>query len=147
MSELLGPTAGDVAVQRDTTDGTPSAEPMDTSTATGNTMSIPDLKLSVPVESVQTVAQRADRGASGGGSRERATSGEVAVTFRSEHLSPALFAAVAQGQQFAVVTITMGSTTLTLHGVVISSAKTGGESASLTLNFSSRELTSGAGGG
>ena len=147
VTELLGPMAGDVAIQRDTTDGTPAAEPTDTSTATGNTMSIPDLKLSVPVESVQTAVNGADRGTSGRGSREQTTSGEVVVMFRAEHLSPALFAAVAQGQQFAVVTITIRSSTLTLHGVVISGAQKGGETASLTLNFSSREFKSGAGGG
>ena len=45
------------------------------------------------------------------------------------------------------MTITMASMTLTLHGVAISSVQTGGETASLTLNFSSREFTSGAGGG
>ena len=112
VTELLGPMAGDVAIQRDTTDGTPAAEPTDTSTATGNTMSIPDLKLSVPVESVQTAVNGADRGTSGRGSREQTTSGEVVVMFRAEHLSPALFAAVAQGQQFAVVTITIRSSTL-----------------------------------
>ena len=110
-------------------------------------MSIPDLKLSVPIQSVQMGAQRAGRGGPGKSSRERATSGEVAVTFGRDDLSPALFAAAAQGQQFGVVTITLGSSTLTLHGVVISSAQRSGESASVSLNFSSREFTSGGGGG
>ena len=147
VTELLAPTAGDFPVQRDTTDDTPTAEPMDTTTSATRTMSIPDLKLSVPITSIQMVAPRSGRGGTGDSSREQATSGEVVVTFGADDLSPALFAAVSQGQQFGVVTITLGSATLTLHGVVISSAQKSGESASVSLNFTSREFTQGAGGG
>ncbi len=146
VTELLAPSAGDTAVQRDTTNDTPTAEPMDATTSATRTMSIPDLKLSVPIQSIQMVAPRAGRGGTGDSSREQATTGEVVVTFGADDLSPALFAAVAQGQQFAVVTITLGSSTLTLRGVMISSAQKIGDSASVSLNFTSREFTPGAGG-
>ena len=126
---------------------TPTAEPTDTTASATRTMSIPDLKLSVPIQSIQMGAQRAGRGGTGNSSREQATSGEVVVTFGADNLSPALFAAAAQGQQFGVVTITLGASTLTLHGVVISSAQRSGDSASVSLNFTSREFTSGGGGG
>ena len=147
VTELLAPSTGDVAVQRETTDESPTAEPTDTTASATRTMSIPDLKLSVPIQSIQMGAQRAGRGGTGNSSREQATSGEVVVTFGADNLSPALFAAAAQGQQFGVVTITLGASTLTLHGVVISSAQRSGDSASVSLNFTSREFTSGGGGG
>ena len=147
VTELLGPTAGDVAIQRDTTDGTPPAEPTDTSTATGSTMSIPDLKLSVRVESVQQGGRGGGRVGGAGSKGEGSTSGEVTVTFKAEDLDPRLMEAAAKGRQFGVVTITIGSVTMTLHDVVISSAQMSGETASLSLNFSSREFTPGAGGG
>ena len=147
VTELLAPSTGDVAVQRETTDESPTAEPTDTTASATRTMSIPDLKLSVPIQSIQMGAQRAGRGGTGNSSREQATSGEVVVTFGADNLSPALFAAAAQGQQFGVVTITLGASTLTLRGVVISSAQRSGDSASVSLNFTSREFTSGGGGG
>jgi hypothetical protein len=152
VTELIrAPGAGDVAVQRDATDGTPTAEPIGTEASpTANTMSIPDLKLSVVVESVQQGGRGAGGAGGSGGSganRERPTSGEVTVTLKAENLDPRLMEAAAKGRHFDVVTITIGSVTMTLLEVAISSAQMCTDSASLSLNFSSMEFTPGAGGG
>ena len=148
VTELLAPSTGDVAVQRETTDELADCR-AHRHDRVGHSHHVDPgpQALRARSQSIQMGAQRAGRGGTGNSSREQATSGEVAATFGADNLSPALFAAAAQGQQFGVVTITLGASTLTLHGVVISSAKRSGDSASVSLNFTSRELTSGGGGG
>jgi hypothetical protein len=151
VTELLGaPAAGDLALQRDATDGTPMAEPAGTEASpTSSTMSIPDLKLSMPVDSVQQRGRGVGDvgGQSGRTQRERSRSGEVTVTFKAENMDARLMEAAAKGRQFDIVTITIGSLTLTLHGVAISSVQVGTDTVSLSLNVSSMEFTRGAEGG
>ncbi len=142
VSELLSAREGaePVPVQRDGGDGTPTATPADTGPSPGvNTMSIPELKLGVPVQSVQNSTRGPGGGGSGGG-------GEVTVTLSAKDLDPRLWEAAAKGRQFSSITITIGQATITLHGVVISGVNMGTNSASLTLNFSSMEFNPGASG-
>ena len=78
VTELLGPAAGEVALQRDTTDGTPTAEPADSAApTTGSTMSIPALDLSVPLLSVQQGAKPGGVGGTGTAKPGASTAGEV----------------------------------------------------------------------
>ena len=44
----------------------------------------------------------------------------------------------------STVTITLGGATITLHGVIISGAQMGKETASMTLNFSAMEIDPGS---
>ena len=130
VTELLAPTAGDVAGAARHDRWHAAAEPMDTTTSATRTMSIPDLKLSVPIQSIQMVAPRAGRGGTGDSSREQATSGEVVVTFGADTSARRCSPRSPRVNSSPSSTITLGSATLTLHGVVISSAKKSGESAS-----------------
>ena len=150
VTELVGapgPDAGSPSVQRDGADGTPTASPDDKGASPRvDTLSIPDLKLGVPIQSFQGTHRGPGREGGRGGDRggePESTAGEVTVTLLAEHLSPKLFEAAAKGRQFGTVTITLGAATITLHGVIISGVQMSTNSASLTLNFSSMEFDPG----
>ena len=149
VTELVGAPgtdAGRTSVQRDGADGTPTATPDKGTSPRVDTLSIPDLKLGVPIQSFQGTRRGPGREGGRGGDRggePESTAGEVTVTLLAEHLSSKLFEAAAKGRQFGTVTITLGAATITLHGVVISGVQMSTNSASLTLNFSSMEFDTG----
>ena len=131
VAELLGANGADAApaVQRDEADAT---------TGTG-TMSIPDWKLDVPIQSFQLEASRPNR--------EKAAGGEVHITFDKKHLDPRLMKAVTDGKQFEEITVQIRGRKITLRGVYFSSINMSGDFVSMSLNFGSIEFPEEGGGG
>jgi hypothetical protein len=134
VAELLAApgvdAVGPVALQRDATDAAPAD---DRDQAGPARMAIPELELDLPLQSFQQTPGRGPgRGQSGD---------EFVVTMAAGKGDVRLQEAAAKGRSFAVVTITFGSMTFTLHGVVISSFQVGGDISTFTLNFTSVEVT------
>ena len=131
VAELLGAASqGAVAtVQRDETD---------TTTATG-TMTIPELKLAIPIQSFQLQTNRPRRTEEAGG--------EVVLSFDEKHFDPRLMKAATDGRQFETIAVQIGGRTITLHKVVMSSVSMGGGTVLMTLNYTSIELPQEGGGG
>ena len=103
-------------------------------------MSIPELNVAVPIQSIDSSGVRPrGRGGSGRDREKEGPSGEVSVLFAAEHLNPRLLEAMNKGREFGTVTIKISTVTITLHGVIISGLNMGKESASITLAFSSME--------
>jgi hypothetical protein len=120
-----------VPVQRDTPAKTPGpGKGTDGKTSASGTMSIPDLKLSLPILSFSQQVR--------GTNREKETAGDATVTIALSDLDPRLSEAAAKGRRFDTITITIGSgTTLTLHGVFISGVNIGAETVGLSFSFDS----------
>jgi hypothetical protein len=133
VGQLLQTGAHDpalVPLQREPVDQAPGAEPTDTRTSAGETMTIPELELVMPILSFQQQAGRPNQ--------PKSESGEVVVTLAIEKLDPRIAESVAKGRQFATITIVIGSrSTITLSGVVLSSYSVGSDTATLSLNFTS----------
>ncbi|HEY6570602.1 MAG TPA: hypothetical protein VIZ22_09945 [Candidatus Limnocylindrales bacterium] len=143
VTELVGAhgtDAGGPTIQRDGEDGTPTATPDGDKGAKPrvNTMSIPELKLGVPVQSFEGTRRAPGRE----GGREM-TAGEVTVGLLAEHFDSRLFEASAKGRVFSTVTITLGPATITLHGVLISGVQMSKDATSLTLHYTSIEINPG----
>jgi hypothetical protein len=145
VSELLSAREGaaPVPVQRDTGDEKTGAEASGAGKVPSSyTMSIPQLELTVPIESVQQAS-----GPRGGDTNRAPTpSGEVIVTVSADNLDQRLVEAAMKGRPFATITIAIGTATITLHNVVISSFQMGTGSATLQLNAQSIDYASGEGG-
>ena len=103
------------AVQRDRKDPVPADEDQ---AARGPRMAIPELKLDLPIQSFQ-------RQVRGPTSREQAGESEMTVILTPGEADARLMRAAGEGRSFAVVTIVAGGMTMTLKGVVISSAQVG----------------------
>ncbi|HET9344889.1 MAG TPA: hypothetical protein VFO05_04230 [Candidatus Limnocylindrales bacterium] len=131
VAELFSPRAADpvATVQRDEAD---------TTTGVG-TLSIPDLKLDLPISSFQHQVQ--------GPGRARGPGGEVVVTFDKKHLDPRLMKALTDGRVFETITVQVGGRTITMKKVVLSGLTMGGDVASMSLNFDSMEFPGEGGGG
>jgi hypothetical protein len=115
-------------VQREPGGWKPGAKP-----AENSTMTIPDMKLTMPILSFSQL----DRGAG----RAKDQSGEVSVTIPLESADARISEAVVTGTQFDTITIALGSRqTFTLHGVVIASIQMGPDMAGLSLSFTSMEF-------
>ena len=126
------PESGRLDLQRDPVADASRAEPANDGTATASgTMAIPDLELSIPLLSFSQQVS--------GPGRSKESSGDVVVTFPIGKLDPRLTKAVADGQRFKMITIVIGTNTITLHDVVFSSVSIGPDTVTLGLNFTSME--------
>jgi hypothetical protein len=137
MLELHGADGGRSAVQRQPAGDTPGADPANEGgkgSAVG-TMTIPDMKMSIPIQSFSRQAQ--------GTGQKKEASGELFVSMAATAMDPRLAQAVARGEHVATITIVAGSQTFTMHDVFFSGYSISGETASLSLNFASMELGSG----
>ena len=110
----------------------PPGKANDGKTSASGTMTIPDWKLSVPITSFSQQVK--------GPNREKEPGGEATVTIALADMNPKLSEAAAKGRHFDTITITIGSTTLTLHGVYISGLNVGTETVGLTFSFDSITL-------
>jgi hypothetical protein len=120
-------------------DASPTVQRDETDTTSGvGTMSIPEWKLDVPIQSFQHGASRPNR--------EKAAGGEVYITFDKKHLDARLMKAVTDGKQFEEITVQVGGRKITLRKVFLSSISMSGDFVSLSLSFGSIELP-GEGGG
>ena len=82
VTELLAPATGDVAgAARNDRRVADCRRPPTRPRRPTRTMSIPELKLSVPIQSIQMAAQRAGRGGTGNSSRSRPRQARSSVTF------------------------------------------------------------------
>ena len=97
------------------------------------TMSIPEMKLAMPLVSFSQQAGRP--------TQPKTSSGEVVVSIALKDLDPRIAEAVAKGKQFATITVAIGSkTTFTLRSVVFSSFQIGSDIATLSLSFTSMDV-------
>ena len=128
VTSLLGRDAapGPATVQRE--------EKADKGPTSGvGTMTIPEMKLALPIQSFQQQSGRPGR-------EGREAGGDVAVTFTEKDLDPRLFKAATDGKQFATITIQVGALKVTLNKVVISGISMTGGSVMLQLNAAEIEL-------
>jgi hypothetical protein len=134
VTELLAApapgAAAPVSLQRDASET--GAEPADDRGASGvPRISIPELKLDAPIQSFQRT---------GSGRKGQGSGDEVVITMESGGADVRLQRAAAEGKSFPLVVITMGRMTMTLHGVVISSAQISNNVSTFTLNFTAIEV-------
>ncbi len=124
-------------LQRQPADQAPGAEPAnDGPTTASGTMTIPEMKLAMPILSFSQQIGRPREPDS--------TAGEVVVTISMESLDPRIAEAVAKGREFETITVTIGTKSkFTLHSVVFSSFQLGSDMATLSLNFKSMEFSPG----
>ena len=137
VAELLGGRASDAArtpVQRDVPKGETDTKGGKTSGA--GTMTIPTLDMAVPILSFSQQA--------GGAGQKKESGGEVTVTLSEADVDARIWQAAASGRHFDLITIALGTSTFTLHDVVISSVNTGSGTVSVGLNFGSMEFGSGS---
>jgi hypothetical protein len=147
VTELVGAQGTDAGlpqVQRESPDAAPTATPDAEGKPRVDTMSIPELNVAVPIQSIDSSRMGpSGRGGSGRDREKKSTAGELTVLFAAEHFNPKLMEAMNQGREFGTVTITISTMTITLHGVIISGAHMGRESASISLSFSSMDFDPG----
>jgi hypothetical protein len=124
--------AGRLELQRDPAVDGSRAEPTNEGGANASgTMAIPDLDLSIPLLSFSQQLT--------GPGRSKEASGDVVVTLAIGKLDARLTKAVADGRGFKVITIVVGTQTITLRDVIFSSVNIGPDTATLGLNFTSME--------
>ncbi len=138
VSELLA--AGAVStVQREAPNAPPVGDPADSGNAAGRAISIPELKLNLPIESASI--------GNSGPIRPGELPRDVSVTFAASQADARLVHAASTGSQFGTVVITLGPTKLTLHGATITAFSMSSGSMVLQLNAASvdvsRELSGG----
>jgi hypothetical protein len=132
LLEARGADAGRTPVQLQPEGPPTTAESVDDRTTSGTpTMAIPRLDLSIPILSFSQQA--------GQPNQPKRESGEMTVTLAVKDLDPRIAQAAAKGDQFEPITITVGTTTLTLHNVVFSSYSISQDTVALGLNFASIE--------
>jgi hypothetical protein len=137
MFELHGADGARATAQRQPAGDAPTVEPADESgkgSAVG-TMTIPDMKISIPIQSFARQVHGTRKG--------KASSGELGVTIAATELNPRLVQAVARGEHVATITIVAGPQTFMMRDVVFSGYSINRETASFTLDFSSMEVASG----
>jgi hypothetical protein len=131
LLETPGADAGRTPVQLQP-EGPTNAEPAGDGTKSGTaTMAIPRLDLSIPILSFSQQAGRPNQ--------PKQESGEMVVTFALKDFDPRIAEAAAKGVPFEPITITIGTTTLTLHNVALSSYSISQDTVALGLNFASME--------
>ena len=129
VAELLTATpAGDVAsVQRD------APKKDEKKAVPPPSMQIAELDLDLPITSFQRQA--------GGTNTPKTEGGDASVTMQSSGQAATFMKALASGQRFATITIKIGTSTVTLHDVVVSHFAVSGENETLGLSFGSMEVT------
>ena len=114
----------------------PTAEPAkDEKTSAGATMTIPEMKLSIPILSYSLQSGRPDT--------RKTPTGELTVSMALKDLDPRIAQAVARGDRFETITVEAGTHKITMKGVMFSSSQIGGEIATLTLSFTSIDFGQG----
>ena len=130
MLETQGATARGVTLQLQP-DG-PAQPANDDKSSAAATMTIPEMKLSIPILSYSRDV--------GGPNQPKKAGGNLTVSIPVKSLDPRLAQAVARGDRFETITIEARTHKITLHGVMFSSFQMGGDVATLTLNFTSIEF-------
>jgi len=143
VASLLGTRPGEaapIAVQLESSSGRATPKPTDKDAPPpGNSMSIPALKLTVPI--LAFTHRRSTRQPRRGEERLKPdTSGQSVVTLDLQHLDPRVYRDAAAGTTFDTITVKVGTMTFTLRDVIISAVESGEDHATITLDFGSSEV-------